>query len=533
MKEKSGRKPGKKFARQIMIIITAVFLLLTALMIAAIYYISSKVYLVAKNDMIERDLTRIRENYVIANGGFDWLLDYWSTHPDEVTKGVTKEDLELSAEYGIYGSTDDNLYEYFESLSPAAQRAVAKDYYMLLLANCRYELDSFNYGDIYLVDISKEKRGFIYLVVNGDGKEEPVIGDYWKFKVKDHPAIRNFMSGEYDDIEFETIDDKYDKGNYYVGCMPIKDFRTGEVRALLCLDYNWDSFNKDLIDITIVHSYLLLVVMLLFWLILIRIINRLATKPLFVLQNAVKDYTENRNSEKVVEQLKDITTGNEIGQLSKHFEKLAVENDKYINDLKKAEKHIDKLSDDILHALAMTIDAKDKYTNGHSTRVAIYSRMLAGRLGMTDEECNMIYRMGLLHDIGKIGIPNEIINKPGKLTDEEFDVIKSHTTQGDIILSEIKSFPELAQAARWHHERYDGKGYPDGLKGEELPFAVRIISVADSYDAMTSNRSYRNYLPQEVVEAEIKKNLGTQFDPIVAYAMLEIIKEDRFYKLHE
>ena len=141
--------------------------------------------------------------------------------------------------------------------------------------------------------------------------------------------------------------------------------------------------------------------------------------------------------------------------------------------------------------------------------------------------------MGLLHDIGKIGIPDEIINKTSELTDEEYALIQSHPVLGYEILSNMKRFPELAQAARWHHENYDGTGYPDRISGADIPFEVRIIAVADSYDAMTSNRSYRKYLPQDVVRAEIDKHSGTQFDPRVARAMLEIIDSDKNYKLHE
>ena len=202
-------------------------------------------------------------------------------------------------------------------------------------------------------------------------------------------------------------------------------------------------------------------------------------------------------------------------------------------EIKAARDNIKALSVEVMEALARTIDAKDEYTKGHSTRVAEYSRMLAERLGLSAEECDNVYYMGLLHDIGKIGVPIAIINSKGKLTNEEFSVIKSHTVLGDKILSEIHSRPDLAIGARWHHERYDGKGYPDGKSGTDIPFLARIISVADSYDAMTSNRSYRNALPQDVVRAEIEKNIGAQFDPDVAKCMLEIVDADVDYTLHE
>ncbi len=191
------------------------------------------------------------------------------------------------------------------------------------------------------------------------------------------------------------------------------------------------------------------------------------------------------------------------------------------------------LSMEVMEALAHTIDAKDEYTRGHSVRVAKYSKMIAERLGLSADDCENVYYMALLHDIGKIGVPNEIINSTSKLTDDEYAVIKTHPGVGYDILAEIKSRPDLSIGARWHHERFDGKGYPDGKKGEEIPFFARIIAVADSYDAMTSNRSYRDYMPQAKVRLEIEKNMGTQFDPDIAKCMLEIIDEDVNYKLHE
>ena len=202
-------------------------------------------------------------------------------------------------------------------------------------------------------------------------------------------------------------------------------------------------------------------------------------------------------------------------------------------EIQAARDDVKELSVEVMEALAHTIDAKDKYTNGHSIRVAQYSRMIATKMGLSAENCENIYYMGLLHDIGKIGVPNEIINKPKKLTDSEYEVIKTHPTIGYGILSEIKTRPDLAKGAYWHHERYDGKGYPAGLSGEDIPLEARIIAVADSYDAMTSNRSYRDYLPQDVVRSELEKNKNTQFDPDIADVMISIIDEDKDYSLHE
>ena len=191
------------------------------------------------------------------------------------------------------------------------------------------------------------------------------------------------------------------------------------------------------------------------------------------------------------------------------------------------------LTTDMIKALVKTIDAKDPYTNGHSIRVAEYSRMIAKQEFTDKRKIQNIYNIALLHDIGKIGVADTIINKTGKLTDEEYGQIKDHTLTGAEILSEITSFPDLIYGAKYHHERYDGKGYPCGLKGEQIPEIAAIISVADAYDAMTSNRSYRKLLPQEVVRKEIENGLGKQFHPKWGSIMLKLIDQDPDYQMHQ
>ena len=191
------------------------------------------------------------------------------------------------------------------------------------------------------------------------------------------------------------------------------------------------------------------------------------------------------------------------------------------------------LTTDMIKALVKTIDAKDPYTNGHSVRVAEYSKMIAKQEYSDTQKIQNIHNIALLHDIGKIAIPDEIINKPGKLTDEEYNLIKAHTITGAQILSEISSYTDLINGAKYHHERYDGRGYPCGLKGEEIPEIAAIIGVADAYDAMTSNRSYRKMLPQDVVRNEISKGLGTQFHPKWGKIMLQLIDQDTSYTMHQ
>ncbi|MBQ8171481.1 MAG: response regulator [Oscillospiraceae bacterium] len=200
-------------------------------------------------------------------------------------------------------------------------------------------------------------------------------------------------------------------------------------------------------------------------------------------------------------------------------------------ELIKKQEAIEKIFVQTVTALSEAVDAKDRYTSGHSKRVAEYARMLAKRMGMSEEEQEEIYRAGLLHDIGKIRIPVEIINKAGKLTDEEYNIIKIHPVTGYNILRGIAGNNLIALAAKYHHERYDGRGYPNGLVGETIPLAARILAVADTYDAMTSNRSYRKALPQDVVRAEIEKGKGTQFDPDIAEIMLHVIDEDKDYTM--
>ena len=194
---------------------------------------------------------------------------------------------------------------------------------------------------------------------------------------------------------------------------------------------------------------------------------------------------------------------------------------------------VERMCLQMVRALANTIDAKDSYTNGHSTRVAKYSVMIAEQMGYSGEKLEQLEYAALLHDIGKIGVPREIINKPSRLTDEEYEIIKTHPAIGSSILEEITEIPDIAIGARWHHERFDGRGYPDQLQGMDIPEIARIIGVADAYDAMTSKRSYRDVLAQDIVLGELEKGRKTQFDPEIADVMIHLIKEDRDYQLHE
>ena len=229
-----------------------------------------------------------------------------------------------------------------------------------------------------------------------------------------------------------------------------------------------------------------------------------------------------------------IFTLTDTNQKLEQAQKQEIEAQKREVELLRAEQeYTRKLFSETAVALVDAIDAKDTYTHGHSSRVAEYSRRIAEISGKSDKECDEIYYAALLHDVGKIGVPDNIINKDGKLTPEEFGVIKSHPAIGSQILSEISDYSYLSQAARYHHERYDGTGYPDGLKGKEIPDMARIISVADAYDAMTSYRSYRVQMPQDIVREELRRCSGTQFDPEYAGIMLHLIDEDPDYAMRE
>ena len=192
---------------------------------------------------------------------------------------------------------------------------------------------------------------------------------------------------------------------------------------------------------------------------------------------------------------------------------ILADSDEIINILTKKNQEISSLMKQTIRALTSAIEVKDRYTKGHSGRVAKYSVRIARRLGMDRHDQELIYYAALMHDIGKIGIPIELINKPGKLTVEEYNELKMHTVDGAKITKSITALPQMEQVARWHHERFDGKGYPDGLKGDEIPLIVRIVTIADAYDAMTSNRIYRRAKAEDEVRDEIIAERGRQFDP--------------------
>ncbi|MGN0170698.1 MAG: HD domain-containing phosphohydrolase [Lachnospiraceae bacterium] len=212
---------------------------------------------------------------------------------------------------------------------------------------------------------------------------------------------------------------------------------------------------------------------------------------------------------------------------------LSREVEKKTQEVRAQSEKLEKISLQIVKTLSGAIDAKDSYTRGHSTRVADYAKEIAARAGLSEKAQTDIYLMALLHDVGKIGIPDSIINKPTKLTEEEYEIIKSHPLIGAQIVQNITEFPKLSTGTKWHHEFFDGSGYPDGIAGEDIPMEARIIAVADAYDTMSSKRSYRDVLPQMHIREEIAKGMGVQFDPVYAEIMLSMIDEDTEYQMRE
>lgn len=177
-----------------------------------------------------------------------------------------------------------------------------------------------------------------------------------------------------------------------------------------------------------------------------------------------------------------------------------------------------------IQTLRYTVEAKDSYTRGHSDRVSEFSVLIGKHLELPENDLKILQLGGLFHDIGKIGVPDSILLKDGKLTDDEYSEIKNHPTIGAHILSTATIFKDIIPIVKHHHEKYDGNGYPSKLKGEDIPYFARIAAIADTFDAMTSKRTYRDALPLDVVISEIERCKGTQFDPKLADVFLDILK---------
>ena len=200
---------------------------------------------------------------------------------------------------------------------------------------------------------------------------------------------------------------------------------------------------------------------------------------------------------------------------------------KRINDkLSESNDKLEKAYLEMVETLRFAVEAKDTYTRGHSDRVSEYCVLIGKKLGLPEEDIKALKIGGLFHDIGKIGVPDSVLLKEEKLTDEEYSQIKNHPSIGAHILSTATIFADILPIVKHHHEKYDGTGYPSKLSGESIPYLARIAALADTFDAMSSKRPYRDALSIEVIKEEIKKNKGTQFDPKLADVFLDILEND-------
>ncbi len=486
---------------------------------------TTTMFLNAKNEMIDRDLFRMRAN-IQKIPALSAMLGYWKENAESVIGDYTRD--ELDYEYSDF-QWEANFNDVdFNGFSDIARHTLAKDYYRKICNDIDLEMSKLDYKSIYFMDL---KDGYVYCSgIRDDSQSNTSLGQQKDVSPSRHPAIKKILSGVYTPSEYEVF--KASEGvSLYIGYATIEVGMTQ--KCAVCVEYDWTSFNKSFTENLVMMLMICLAILILLVVLLLSFLRKRVITPITEMQKCVRQYMATKNSSDVIENMKKVTANNELKLFADDLSELSNEIDNYICEVKRSHEAVKTLTSEVMDALAKAIDAKDEYTNGHSERVAIYSRMIAGNLGLSDEDQEKVYYMGLLHDVGKIGIPKEILNKKTKLTDEELELVRSHPIFGYEILEKIKSEPDLALGARWHHEYYDGTGYPDGKKGEEIPLLIRIITVADCYDAMTSNRTYRKYLTQEAARAEIEKNIGTQFDPDAARCMLQIIDRDRLYALRE
>lgn len=253
---------------------------------------------------------------------------------------------------------------------------------------------------------------------------------------------------------------------------------------------------------------------------------------IFVIMRVINDEITVSNSKEIEIQLALIILCFAASYVAAGFySDIMTENLEYMKRLDDSTEQLKKVTFQSITTIANTIDAKDEYTKGHSQRVSEYSYELAKEIGLSESEAEKIKSIALLHDIGKIGVPDSVLNKPGKLSNEEFNIMKQHPVVGAEILKDINIVENLDIGAKYHHERFDGKGYPDGLTGEDIPFIARVISVADAYDAMSSNRVYRKRFSDNKILEELQKSKGTQFDPDIADGFIRLLEKKQLRSL--
>lgn len=242
--------------------------------------------------------------------------------------------------------------------------------------------------------------------------------------------------------------------------------------------------------------------------------GRLLSRPVTELVEKVRQVSEGHYAQRVP-----VRGARELAELSETFNSMSAEIEKSVEKLKLAARENQELFFNSIRALTASIDAKDPYTRGHSERVARYAVVLARHMGLPAEEVRKVRIAALLHDVGKIGIDDRILRKPTALTDEEFEVMKTHPVKGALIMGQIPQLKDVIPGMKHHHEKWDGTGYPDGLAGEEIPSLARIVAVADTFDAMTTTRPYQKAMKTDYVVGKIRQFSGIRFDPVVVAAL--------------
>ncbi len=424
----------------------------------------------------------------------------------------------FQAERGFY----ENIYEEYAAVSEMALLQLNPN-----MIDQMDDLRCVKYGLDQKLQTDIEE---IFNKVNYDWNDDMIITiyDYQEDGINHLIAGTESMNGIFDSIYYITREslqeERYENTNTYMTTSHTTSSRyitalteirnaKGEIVGWLDISSEQNDLAKALQSIQNAMAYRFVVMMILLGIVVglfVMYINRSLNRT----SKMIAQISEGNLKVRIDKISKD-----SLGTISKGVNRMAEQIQRMLEEK-------DTLTLHMVEMLVSTIDAKDSYTNGHSLRVAKYSREIARRLGKSREEQMKIYYAGLLHDIGKIGISDAIINKTTRLTDEEFAEIQTHPGIGYEILSKMSDFEGLAVGAIGHHERYDGRGYPNHLKGEEIPEMARIIGVADAYDAMTSNRSYRNALTQERVRGELEKGKNTQFDARFAELMLEIDLEN-------
>ena len=387
-------------------------------------------------------------------------------------------------------------------------------------------VDRFDLNVIYVSDVKAPDYTHItyfYDPINSNGVWEapyPFLYEEDYFEPNYNASTKRVFE-EGATITRHTI--KTRSGSHITAQLPVYDSQ-GKIVAVVGTQKNIQEFVDARLSFVRFVLFIALIFTTLFTLFFAIFFNKRFIRPILLITNETHRFASFSGEPNST--LLGVKKGDEIGVLSHSVYQMEDVISKNIAALT-------RMTNETAQALASAIDAKDTYTHGHSTRVAEYSREIARISGKNEAECQEIYFSALLHDVGKIGVPGKIINKLGALTAEEFEVIKTHPVIGNQILKNITQSPHIGDGAYYHHERYDGSGYPKGLAGKDIPEIGRIIAVADAYDAMTSKRSYRDILPQHQVRSEIENGIGTQFDPDYAKIMLDMIDADKDYKMKE